>query len=244
MYKKGGKSPKKKNSFMEKSKEITFGDKPSIKKSGGLYSAAEKSENIATLKKMDPSAKKKTGGPDDPPTTPAPKSTDTSSDFYALANKAASASPRGANKALRNARKYEVAKATGTRAGSKIGESLAGAGAALSGAAQVVTSAKSMPKPAQEKTGGKRKTGGMSKFREMAAKGKKGMGGMSDSTSSNDAGMSMMENEETEEVMDEAARAARRRARARRKAVRRRGRLTDKLRRNIGTCNRGEICFD
>ena len=146
MYKKGGKSPsKKKSSFMEKSKEITFGNKPDIKKSGGLYSAAEKSENIATLKKMDPSAKKKTGG---------------------------------------------------------------------------------------------------SRFQEMSAKGKKGMGGMSDSTSSNDAGMGMMENEETEEVMDEAARAARRRARIRRRAVRKRGRLTDKLRRNIGTCNRGEICFD
>ena len=246
MYKKGGKSPsKKKSSFMEKSKEIIFGDKPDIKKSGGLYSAAEKSENIATLKKMDPSAKKKTGGPDDPPTTLAPKSTESSSsDFYALANKTASSSPRGARIALRNARKVEVAKATGTRAGSKAGETLAGAGATLSGAAQVINAAKSPAKPAAEKTGGKRKTSGMSRFQEMSAKGKKGMGGMSDSTSSNDAGMSMMENEETEEVMDEAARAARRRARIRRRATRKRGRMTDKLRRNIGTCNRGEICFD
>lgn len=178
MYKKGGKSPsKKKDSFMEKSKEITFGNKPSmkmhggmkykkggfpdlnkdgkisqadilkgrgvdIKKSGGLYSAAEKSENIATLKKMDPSAKKKTGG--------------------------------------------------------------------------------------------------MSKFQSMAAKGKKGMGGMSDSTSSNDAGMEMMENEETEGVMDDKDK----RARARRKAARQRKRKTNNLRKNIGKCNRGEVCFD
>jgi hypothetical protein len=142
MYKKGGKSPsKKKSSFMEKSKEITFGDKPDIKKSGGLYSAAEKSENIATLKKMDPSAKKRTGG---------------------------------------------------------------------------------------------------SRFQEMSAKGKKGMGGMSDSTSSNDAGMSMMENEETEEVTDDKDK----RARARRKAARIRKRKTNNLRKNIGKCNRGEVCFD
>ena len=41
-----------------------------------------------------------------------------------------------------------------------------------------------------------KKTGGMSKFQQMAAKGKKGMGGMSDSTSANDAGMEMMENTE------------------------------------------------
>ena len=233
MYKKGGKKPK--SSFIEKSKEIKFGD-------GGLYSKAEQSENIARVKKMNSEkdfdhqtqVKKKTGGPDDPPTTPAPaaKSTDSgSSDFYSLAKLSAQSSPRNARKALKEARKVEVAKATGTRAGGKLGETLTGAGAALTGAANVVSAAKSGP--AKEKTGGKRKGGksmepggggrfaalvgklkskgkstesakaiaasigrskyGKSKFQEMAAKGKKGLGGASDSTSSNEAGMEMME---------------------------------------------------
>lgn len=176
MYKKGGKKkPMKKESWMEESKEVHFGNKPSKMKTGGLYSSAEVSANIKRVKEMNgkqdgahqTQVKKKTGGPDDPPTTPAAtKSAETSSssssDFYALANKAASSSARGARMALRNARKVEVAKATGTRAGSKVGEGLAGAGAALSGAAQVVNAAKSPAKPAQERTGGKRKSGGKS----------------------------------------------------------------------------------
>lgn len=175
MYKKGGKSPsKKKSSFIEKSKELMFGGKPKMmksagfpdlnkdgkitfadvlkgrdvdmkkKKSGGLYTAAEKSENITRLSKMDPSAKKKNGG---------------------------------------------------------------------------------------------------SRFEEMAAAGKakkKGLGGMSDSTSSNDAGMEMMESEETNEVMDDKDK----RARARRKAARIRKRKTNNLRKNIGKCNKGEVCLD
>lgn len=60
MYKKGGKKPK--SSWMKESSEIKFGN-------GGLYSAAEKSENVAKLKKMHgmEGTKKKTGGADNPP---------------------------------------------------------------------------------------------------------------------------------------------------------------------------------
>ena len=55
MYKKGGKRPK--NSFIKESTEIKFGN-------GGLYSAAEKSENVSRLNKMHgmEGTKKKTGG--------------------------------------------------------------------------------------------------------------------------------------------------------------------------------------
>jgi hypothetical protein len=169
MYKKGGK--KKKESWMEESKEVHFGNKPSKMKSGGLYSPAEKAENIAKVKKMNSmqnpehqtKVNKKTGGPDDPAPAQTTATQDSgTSDFYKLANKAASSSPRGARMAVRNARKLEVAKATGTRAGGKLGESLTGAGAALSGAAQVISAAKGPGKSDEQRTGGKRKTGGKS----------------------------------------------------------------------------------
>lgn len=68
MYKKGGKKPKAKSSFMEESKELSFGGMKY--KNGGLYSAAEQSENIAKVKKMNSmqgpehqtQVKKKSGG--------------------------------------------------------------------------------------------------------------------------------------------------------------------------------------
>ncbi len=68
MYKKGGKKPKNKSSFMEESKELKFGGMSY--KNGGLYSAAEKAENIAKVKKMNSqqspehqtNVEKKTGG--------------------------------------------------------------------------------------------------------------------------------------------------------------------------------------
>ena len=78
-----------------------------------------------------------------------------------------------------------------------------------------------------------RKKYGKSKFQEMAAKGKKGLGGMSDSTSSNDAGMDMMEAADPGDGKKHAARIRRRQARRTRRG-----------RRNIGNCNRGEVCFD
>lgn len=290
MYKKGGKKPKNKSSFMEESKEIKFGGMSY--KNGGLYSAAEKAENIAKVKKMNSQqspehqtqVKKKTGGPDDPPAAPpadaktneTPKSG--SDSFYELAKISAQASPRNARKALKQAAKVEVAKATGTRKGSKIGEALVGAGAALTGAANVVNSVK----PTQQKTGGKhkgdksmepggggrfaalvnklkgkgksedsakaiaasvgRKKYGKSKFQEMAAKGKKGLGGMSDSTSANDAGMGMMESMGTMEAMDKGKRKKNKAGSGARHAadVRRRQQQRTKVaRRNIGNCRRG-----
>lgn len=77
MYKKGGKKAMKKESWMEKSKEVHFGNKPSKKgyggmkyKAGGLYSDAEKAENIARVKELNAGkapghqtqVEKKTGG--------------------------------------------------------------------------------------------------------------------------------------------------------------------------------------
>ena len=235
MYKRGGKKPK--SSFMEESKEIKFGN-------GGLYSSAEVSANkkkVAEMNgKQDPAHQTKvkkyqTAGPDETKTetteetktattTETPAAEVPKDQFYELANKVAASSPRNAKKALRQARRVEIARATNTRVGSKAGETLAGAGAAMTGAANLVSSVK----PGQQRTGGKsmspggggrfaamvgklkkegksedsakaiaasvgRKKYGKSRFQEMAAKGKKGMGGMSDSTSANDAGMEMME---------------------------------------------------
>ena len=178
MYKKGGKKPKNKSSFMEGSKELTFGDKPmkkgyggmkyksggfpdltgdgkvtkadvlkgrgvDMKKSGGLYSSAEKAENIAKVKKMNSmqnpehqtQVEKKTGGK--------------------------SMEPGG-----------------GGRFAAMVSK--------LKGKGKSEDSAKAIAASIGRKKYGK------SKFQEMAAKGKKGMGGMSDSTSANDAGMDMM----------------------------------------------------
>ena len=244
MYKKGGKASKKKSSFMEESKEITFGNKPkptqykdggkkerllkrsekvmgraqknwkkaedtmeydrtanpetsnakgyadkkynqaarqeeraerikakadTMKKSGGLYSAAEKSDNVSRLKKMhgmEGNTKKyqTAGAAEEEEVKPETKTATTTEtpakkdDFYELANKVAASSPRNAKKALRQAKRVEIARATGTRVGSKAGETLAGAGAALSGAASVVNSVK----PGQNRNGGKRKSSGKS----------------------------------------------------------------------------------
>ncbi len=81
-----------------------------------------------------------------------------------------------------------------------------------------------------------RKKYGKSKFQEMAAKGKKGLGGMSDSTSSNEAGMEMMENTEAMGPGDGRKHAAKIRKRQRRR--------TKNAVKGIGKCNRGEVCFD
>jgi hypothetical protein len=215
MYKRGGKATtKKKSSFMEESKEITFGNKPkpmeykeggkkarlenraervmgraqknwkkaeeameydrtanpetsnatgyankkynkaamqeerakkiqakadAMKKSGGLYSAAEKSDNVNRLKEMHSmeGIKKKTGGK--------------------------SMEPGGGGRFAKMVSK-------------------------LKGEGKSEDSAKSIAASIGRKKYGK------SKFQAMAAAGKKGMGGMSDSTSANDAGMEMMEN--------------------------------------------------
>ena len=182
MYKKGGKkSSKNKSSFMEKTKEIIFGDKPKkkgyggmkynkggfpdlnkdgeitkadilmgrdvpgIKRSGGLYSAAEKSENVSRLNKMHgmEGTKKKTGGK--------------------------SMEPGG---------------------GGRFAAMVAG----LKKKGKSEGSAKSIAATIGRNKYGKKK------FQEMAAKGRKGLGGMSDSTSANEAGMGMMEATETMEI--------------------------------------------
>jgi len=179
MYKKGGKKkPMKKESWMEESKEVHFGNKPmkkgyggmkykdggfpdltgdgkvtkadvlkgrgvDMKKSGGLYSAAEKSENISKVKKMNSmqsmdhqtQVNKKTGGK--------------------------SMEPGGGG---RFAAMVSNLKSKGKSEGS------AKAIAAAIG----------------------RKKYGNKRFQEMAAAGKKGLGGMSDSTGANEAGMDMM----------------------------------------------------
>lgn len=80
-----------------------------------------------------------------------------------------------------------------------------------------------------------RKKYGKSKFQEMAAKGKKGLGGMSDSTSANEAGMDMMESMKPKRPKKGSS------------GTRHTGpnvKRTMKARKNIGKCNRGEVCFD
>jgi hypothetical protein len=78
--------------------------------------------------------------------------------FYDLAMQTAQASPRSARVALRNARKMEEAKATGTRRGANVGSALTGAGAALTGAGNVINAVK--PGPAVTVPAGGMKRGG------------------------------------------------------------------------------------
>ena len=65
--------------------------------------------------------------------------------FYDLAMQTAQASPRSARVALRNARKMEEAKATGTRRGANVGSALTGVGSALTGAGNVINAVKPGP---------------------------------------------------------------------------------------------------
>ena len=187
MYKKGGKKPKSKSSFMEESKELKFGDKPKKFKTGGMYTPAEVSANKKRVSAMNAmqnadqksQTKKETGGK--------------------------SMEPGGGGR---------FAKMVSKLKGKGKSEGSAKAIAASIG----------------------RKKYGKSKFQEMAAKGKKGLGGMSDSTSANEAGMEMMENMEAADPGDGAKHAARIR--------RRQAKRTRRGKRNIGKCNRGEVCFD
>lgn len=142
MYKRGGKKTKNKSSFMEESKELTFGGMKY--KNGGLYSAAEKAENIAKVKKM--------------------------------------------NSMQNPEHQTQVEKKTGGRFDAMVSK--------LKGQGKSEDSAKAIAASIGRKKYGK------SKFQEMAAKGKKGLGGMSDSTSANDAGMGMMEAEESMNALD------------------------------------------
>ena len=156
MYKKAGKAPKKmKESWMEESKEIHFGNPTKKKKKMGgpgdgdpptADSATTNTTAGQTLAQPAPEPKKE---PQSEPKSESKKEIG----FYDIAMQTAQSSPRGARVALRNARKVEEAKATGTRKGANFGTSAAGVGTALTGAANVVNAVK--PK-ATERMGGKR----------------------------------------------------------------------------------------
>ena len=192
MYKKGGKkSSKKKSSFMEESKEITFGNKPMMKGYGGM--------------------KYKAGG--FPDLTGDGKVT-----------KADVLKGRG----------VDMKKSGGKSMEPGGGGRFAAMVSKLKGKGKSEDSAKAIAASIGRKKYGK------SKFQEMAAKGKKGLGGMSDSTSANDAGMEMMENMEAMGPKKPKKKKGSSGTRHTGPNVKR----TMKARKNIGKCNRGEVCFD
>lgn len=215
MYKKGGKKPK--SSFMEKSKEIKFGD-------GGLYSKAEQSENIAKVKKMNSmqgpehqtQVKKQTGGGKQiaTPTGPATPDVPTGRTGYMVPvikeNQGMGYKKNGNKNTLADKLKKPPISVQGTgykkegnsntlakelqkkKTGGKSMEPGGGGRfAALVGKLKSKGKSTESAKAIAASIG--RKKYGKSKFQEMAAKGKKGLGGMSDSTGSNEAGMGMME---------------------------------------------------
>jgi len=226
MYKKGGKASKKKSSFMEESKEITFGNKPMKKGYGGLYSAAEKSENVSRLKKMHgmEGTKKKTGGADPGKPfkfkTPAERNqaklakvnkkieditaNSKNLDSEEYLNKAASKISGVSESTLSDSyvkklkgkkEKIENMMTPGRQTKKTGGKSMepGGGGRFASMVAGLKKKGKSEDSAKSIAATIGRNKYGKKKFQEMAAKGKKGLGGMSDSTSSNDAGMEMME---------------------------------------------------
>ena len=178
MYKRGGKKPK--SSFMEESKEIKFGN-------GGLYSSAEVSANkkkVAEMNgKQDPAhqtqVKKKTGGVE------MKKEGGRKARLEGRAE-------RIMGRAQKNWKKGTDALEFDRENNPETSNAIGYANKKLNKAARQEERAEKVMAKAKEL----KKTGGMSKFQQMAAKGKKGMGGMSDSTSANDAGMEMMENTE------------------------------------------------
>lgn len=239
MYKKGGKKPK--SSFMEESKEIKFG-------SGGLYSAAEKSDNVAKLKKMHgmEGTKKQTGGAK--PAVPATSKPATGKTGY-MVPVAEKKVPTDAEKkaALERFKKSAEQKITSAPPSDMIkkfskkktgGKSMepGGGGRFASMVAGLKKKGKSEDSAKAIAASIGRNKYGKKKFQEMAAKGRKGLGGMSDSTSSNDAGMEMMENMENMGPGDGRKHAAKIRKRQRRR--------TKNAVKGIGKCNRGEVCFD
>ena len=212
MYKKGGKKPKAKSSFMEESKELSFGGMKY--KNGGLYSAAEQAENISKVKKMNSmqsmdhqtQVKKKSGGFPD-------LNKDGKTSFADVL--------KGRGVDMKKSGGKSMEPGGGGRFAAMVGK-LKGEGKSESSAKAIAASIG-------------RKKYGKSKFQEMAAKGKKGLGGMSDSTGANEAGMEMME------AMGP------KRPKKGSSGTRDTGpnvKRTKKARKNIGKCNRGEVCFD
>ena len=226
-----------------------------MKKSGGLYSAAEQAENIARVKKnnsmMDydhqTQVKKQTGGVKTalPPTNSAP----TGSKGYKVPVEKKVPTEAERKAALERFKKSAEQKVTSSPPSDLIkkfskkktgGKSMEPGGGGrfakmvgkLKGEGKSEDSAKAIAASIGRKKYGK------SKFQEMAAKGKKGLGGMSDSTSANDAGMEMMENMEA--MGPKKPKKGSSGTRDTGPNVKR----TKKARKNIGKCNRGEICFD
>lgn len=142
----------------------TFAD---VLKGRGVYSKKKKKYGMG-------------GGPGDgdpvvvPPAAapvPTPAPAPASPGFYDLAMQTAQASPRGARVALRNARKMEEAKATGTRKGANFGTGAAGIGTALTGAGNLINAVK--PGPTVVAPAGGMKRGGAVKhpgFKAVQAK--------------------------------------------------------------------------
>ncbi len=225
MYKKGGKKPK--SNWMKESSEIKFGN-------GGLYSAAEKADNVAKLKKMHgmEGTKKKTGGADKPPfkfrtreeilndkkrkvkeeRESILKEIETFSDEDNIPGISGSSKYQLAQDRLgkldkKDARYNRMLKKKADKKGEvwvKTGgvdkKKTGGKSMEPGGGGRFAAMVSNLKKKGKSEGSAKkiaaaigRKKYGKSKFQEMAAKGKKGLGGMSDSTSANDAGMDMME---------------------------------------------------
>lgn len=157
MYKKAGKAPKKmKESFLEESKEIHFGNPPKGKKKFRMG-----------------------GDPTDPPAGTATSTTATEPEkpvaekkeekkepgFYDLAMQVAQTKPKAALRQAKNLEKkklqteedIKVAEATKTRKGANFGAGAAGLGSAATGLGNLVNSFKpGVTVKTEERTGGKR----------------------------------------------------------------------------------------
>ena len=219
MYKKGGKKPKSKSSFMEESKELKFGDKPKKFKTGGMYTPAEVSANKKKVSAMNAmqnadqksQTKKKSGGFPD-------LNKDGKTSFADVLK------GRGVGKKETGGKSMEPG--GGGRFAKMVGK-LKKKGKSEDSAKKIAASIG-------------RKKYGKSKFQEMAAKGKKGLGGMSDSTSANEAGMDMMDSMEAMGPKKPKKKKGTSGTRHTGPNVKR----TMKARKQIGKCNRGEVCFD
>lgn len=225
MYKKGGKkSSKKKSSFMEESKEITFGNKPMMKGYGGMKYKAGGFPDLTGDGKVTKADVLKGRGVD----------MKKSGGLYSAAEQAENiARVKNNNSMMDYDHQTQVNKKTG---GKSMEPGGGGRFAKMVGKLKGEGKSEDSAKAIAASIG--RKKYGKSKFQEMAAKGKKGLGGMSDSTSSNDAGMEMMENMEA--MGPKKPKKGSSGSRHTGPNVKR----TKKARRNIGKCNRGEICFD
>jgi len=228
MYKKGGKKPK--SNWMKESSEIKFGN-------GGLYSAAEKADNVAKLKKMHgmEGTKKKTGGADKPPfkwktreerqTKKLNKNTEKITELEKIkksmltdeeAEQEIVPDIKGNSEMQLLEDQLNKLKKRNTKLNKTLDKSIqknsestikiaktGGKSMEPGGGGRFAAMVSNLKKKGKSEGSAKkiaaaigRKKYGKSKFQEMAAKGKKGLGGMSDSTSANEVGMDMMENME------------------------------------------------